>query len=188
MGGIGKSALAAKLIQEIQDEFKYIIWKSCLNISSFKTLLNELITFFSSEQTEDSISSLLKYLQTAPCLIILDGVENLFSENEPKYSRLLRVVGETNHQSCLFLTSREKFPEIAALEGTQLAVRSLQLSGSLATALPLLENLGLSGTEAEKQRLSKYYSYNLQILKIVASSIHDLSFSLPWFLMLKINY
>ncbi len=174
MGGIGKSALAAKLVQEIQDEFNYIIWKSCRNISSFETLLTELVTFFSSEQTVDSIASLLKYLQTAPCLIILDGLENLFLENDCEYSRLLRAVGETNHQSSFLLTSREKFPEIAALEGTQLAVRSLQLSGSPSTALPLLENLGLLGTESEKQQLSKYYSYNLQILKLVASSIHDL--------------
>ncbi len=175
MGGIGKSALAAKVIQQIQDEFDYIIWKSCRNIPTLNTLLSELISFFSEgQETEGSIASLLEYLQTSRCLIVLDSLETLLQNNNEEYGKLLTTIGETTHQSCLLLTSREKLPEIAVLEGTQLAVRSLQLGGSLATALPLLENLGLSGTEAEKQQLCQYYSYNPQILKIVASSIQDL--------------
>ncbi len=175
LGGIGKSALAAKAIQQIQDEFDYIIWKSCRNISSIETLLNELVSFFSEgQQTEGSIASLLKYLQTVRCLIVLDGLETLLPEKEREYGKLLKTIGETTHQSCFLLTSREKLPEIAVLEGSQLTVRSLQLEGSLATALPLLENLGLLGTKAEKQQLCKYYSYNPQILKIVANSIHEL--------------
>ncbi|MEM8832819.1 MAG: NB-ARC domain-containing protein, partial [Cyanobacteria bacterium P01_G01_bin.19] len=175
MGGMGKSALAAKAIQQVQNEFDYIIWKSCRNISSIETLLNEFVSFFSEgQQTEGSIALLLKYLQTARCLIVLDGLETLLPESDREYGRLLRTIGETTHQSCLLFTSREKRPEIAALEGNQLAVRSLQIRGSLATTSPLLEDLGLSGTEAEKQQLCQYYSYNPQIIKIVASSIHDL--------------
>ncbi|MDJ0692443.1 MAG: WD40 repeat domain-containing protein [Xenococcaceae cyanobacterium MO_188.B32] len=175
MGGMGKSALAAKVIQQLQNEFDYIIWKSCRHIPDLNTLLNELVSFFSEGQhTEGSIASLLKYLQTARCLIVSDGLETLLPEKALEYGRLLRTIGETTHQSCLLFTSREKLPEIAVLEGTQLAVRSLQIRGSLATALPLLENLGLSGTEAEKQQLCQYYNYNPQILKIVASSLQDL--------------
>ena len=175
MGGIGKSALAAKAIQQVENEFDYIIWKSCRNIPTLNSLLNELVSFLSQgKHTEGSIASLLKYLQTARCLIILDGLETLLPERDREYGRMVRTIAETTHQSCLLLTSREKLPEIAALEGTQLAVRSLQLGGSLSVALPLLENLGLSGTEAEKHQICQYYSYNPQILKIVASSIHDL--------------
>ncbi len=175
VGGIGKSTLAAKFTQQIYDEFDYIIWKSCRNIASVENLLNELVSFLSDrQQTEGSIASLLGYLQTARCLIVLDSLEALLQYGNEEYGKLLTTIGETTHQSCLLLTSREKLPEIAVLEGTQLAVRSLQLGGSLATALPLLENLGLSGTEAEKQQLCRYYSYNPQILKIVASSIQDL--------------
>ncbi|MDJ0651071.1 MAG: WD40 repeat domain-containing protein, partial [Xenococcaceae cyanobacterium MO_188.B19] len=175
MGGMGKSALAAKAIKQVENEFNYIIWKSCRNIPALNSLLNELVSFLSQgKQIEGSIASLLKYLQTARCLIILDGLETLLPESDRQYGRLLKTIGETTHQSCLLFTSRKKPPEIAALEGSQLGVRSLQLGGSLSVALPLLENLGLSGTEAEKQQLCHYYSYNPQILKIVASSIHDL--------------
>ena len=175
VGGIGKSTLAAKFTQQIHDEFDYIIWKSCRNIASVENLLNELVSFLSErQQTEGSIASLIGYLQTARCLIVLDSLEALLQYGNEEYGKLLTTIGETTHQSCLLLTSREKLPEIAVLEGTQLAVRSLQLRGSLATALPLLENLGLSGIEAEKQQLCQYYSYNPQIIKIVASSIQDL--------------
>ena len=52
MGGMGKSALAAKAIQQVQNEFDYIIWKSCRNIPTLKSLLDELVSFLSQEKTD----------------------------------------------------------------------------------------------------------------------------------------
>ncbi len=36
MGGIGKSALVAKLAQRVQDQFEFVIWRSLRNAPSSK--------------------------------------------------------------------------------------------------------------------------------------------------------
>ncbi|NJO67420.1 MAG: NB-ARC domain-containing protein, partial [Leptolyngbyaceae cyanobacterium RM1_405_57] len=46
----------------------------------------------------------------------------------------MRAVGDTPHQSCLILTSREKPTGLAQREGKAAPVRSLQLTGLSATA------------------------------------------------------
>jgi Cdc6-like AAA superfamily ATPase len=50
LSGIGKSAIALKLIEEINSEFDYIIWKSLNNLPTLSTLQTELKQFFSQSQ------------------------------------------------------------------------------------------------------------------------------------------
>ena len=44
------------------------------------------------------------------------------------FARLLRRMGETEHQSCLLLTSREKPGDLVPLEGSRSPVRALRLA------------------------------------------------------------
>lgn len=46
MGGIGKTALAIKLVAQIQDEFDYLIWRSLRNAPPVQQILIELLNFF----------------------------------------------------------------------------------------------------------------------------------------------
>lgn len=46
MGGIGKTSLAVKIAEQVQDEFKFVIWRSLRNAPPIKELLVELILFF----------------------------------------------------------------------------------------------------------------------------------------------
>ncbi len=71
-------------------------------------------------------------------------------------------------------TSREKPAQVAALEGIDLSVRSLQLKGLLVAAQKLIQAKGLSGSEEQQQQLSDRYGGNPLALKIVATSIQDL--------------
>jgi transcriptional regulator with XRE-family HTH domain len=184
MGGIGKTALSVKLAQQIQNEFEYVIWRSLRNAPPLETLLGELIFFLSEgQETQGEIKLLLQCLRSSRSLIILDNVETILLPGEcagkyrsgyENYGELLRLIGETAHSSCLLLTSREKPVEVAALEGIELSVRSLQLTGSLSAAKALLEAKGLSGSETEKQILGDRYGCNPLALKIVATSIQDL--------------
>ncbi|WP_242541093.1 NB-ARC domain-containing protein [Phormidium pseudopriestleyi] len=77
LSGIGKSALTVKLIQDIQTEFDYIIWRSLENPPPFSTLQTELYQFFSQSQP-NPCATLIEYLRSFRCLIILDDVQNLF--------------------------------------------------------------------------------------------------------------
>lgn len=82
---------------------------------------------------------------------------------------------ETQHQSCVLLTSREKPAEIAALEGDGLPVRTMALSGLEVTAGQTILTLkGLSGSEHETRQLVECYRGNPLALKIAATSIRDL--------------
>ncbi|BAY48207.1 WD-repeat protein [Scytonema sp. HK-05] len=183
MGGIGKTAFALKFAKQAQHKYDYVKWLSLSQAPSFDTLVAELVSFLSNQQESTAdMGRLMHYLRTSRCLIVFDNLETVLEAGHPgvyrpgyeRYGELLRVVGETSHQSCLILTSREKPAEIAAIEGDLFTVRSLKLSGSKEAALTLMRAKGLVGTEAQQQQLCEYYGYNPQAMKIVATSIHDL--------------
>lgn len=136
------------------------------------------------ETIDSRISLLINYLRSSRCLLVLDNFDTIlktgeysgcYREGYEGYGELIRRVGETNHQSCLLLTSREKPKEIALLEGETSAVRSLQLMGlQEAEAKEIFKDKGLSGSEEERRKLTDYYRGNPLVLKIAATSIQCL--------------
>ncbi|WP_250125218.1 NB-ARC domain-containing protein [Chroococcidiopsis sp. CCMEE 29] len=181
IGGIGKTALSVKLAEQIQDKFEYVIWRSLHNAPSLESLLASLIEFLSNQQETDlpdeidrRILQLLNYLRCSRCLIVLDNAETILMQAE--YGELFKRIGESRHQSCLVLTSREKPKEVAALEGETFPVRSLQLSGlAIAEGREIFRGKGnFSGSESDWQTLIQSYAGNPLALKIVATTIHDL--------------
>lgn len=190
IGGIGKTALCVKLTEELQDKFEFVIWRSL----RYSPTIDEIITNLSqplSQQIENfiltssaiSISSLLEYLQKYRCLIILDNYEgvmrggNLAGKYIPgyeKYGELLRLVGESKHNSCLLLTSRETPQETALLSGESLPVRYYKLDGlTQDKAGELLQAQGLA-YQKEFEKLIQSYTGNPLALKIVSHTIKNL--------------
>ncbi len=183
IGGIGKTALGVKLARKIQGEFEFVIWCSLRNAPLLKILLAKIVPLVSSQQeTNPELKYLLHYLRAAKCLLIFDNVESIlepmqvgqFRVGYENYGELLRSIGETNHQSCLIITSREKPSPIAVQEGKELPVRSLCLSGLQAEAEVLLTTKGLLGSLFERKTLIGLYGGNPLALKIAATSIRDL--------------
>jgi WD40 repeat protein/GTPase SAR1 family protein len=191
MGGIGKTALTVKLAQQLLEAdqplhsgFQYVIWRSLRNAPPLDTLLSELIPFLSNQQdTQTTPARLLYHLRNASCLVILDNLETILAEGTQTsqflpgyedYAELLRLLSETNHNSCVLITSREKPTEITAYEGETFKVRSLALSGSAEAAQFLLRAKGLMGTAEQQQVLCNRYGNSPLALKIVATSIQDL--------------
>jgi WD40 repeat protein len=128
-------------------------------------------------------SRLLHWLRETRCLIVLDNVETIlqagdhagyYRDGYEDYGELMRLVGETPHQGCILITSREKSAEIAALEGVDSTTRTLQLSGSVETAIALIHDKQLQGTLEQQRGLCDRYSYNPLALKIVSTTIRDL--------------
>ena len=195
IGGIGKTTLAARIAQQVQHEFEYLIWRSLRNAPTLNDILAELLKFLPGSETalpDDENSRLLRLLQVLRdhrCLIILDNVESILRSGEGKdydrageykdgyemYGYLFKKLGEAAHQSCLLLTSREKPKDAAALEGKNLPVKVLQLDGlNQAEARLILKDKGLDGSEAELGELVERYSGNPLALKIVATTIYNL--------------
>ncbi|NJL79143.1 MAG: NACHT domain-containing protein [Richelia sp. SM2_1_7] len=138
IGGIGKTTLSAKVIQNLSQNFDYTIWFSLRNAPPpLETIINLLQILSNGEETDLAknitfiINQLLGYLKNQRCLLVFDNVDAVFSEGNyagnylegyQGYGELFQKLGETSHQSCLLITSREKPKEIAAIEGKELPV------------------------------------------------------------------
>jgi WD40 repeat protein/DNA-binding XRE family transcriptional regulator len=191
MGGIGKSMLASYLGQHLAPHFEAVLWRSVRDAPSCEELVADCITFFSEtppaafpESLEQRINQLLARLQASRCLLVLDNLETLLMSGDPEgnylpgyegYGRLLERLGESAHQSCVLLTSRERPREIEPLEGMRSPVRSLSLVGmDEQAARVLLADKGLSGSSVAWQRLVAGYAGNPLALKIAAHGVSDL--------------
>ncbi|MDZ7950492.1 NB-ARC domain-containing protein [Nostoc sp. DedQUE09] len=191
MGGIGKTALSVKVAQIVQDKFDYLIWRSLRNAPPVQELLKELIYFLSQQQetnlpetVDGKVSQLLKYLCKKRCLLILDNAESILSSHNTSgayrsgyegYGQLLRCIGESTHQSCLLLTSREKPKGLSYKEGKYLPVRSLKLSGlKHDEGYLIFQEKGFAISQHNSQALIKHYAGNPLALKIVATTIIEL--------------
>jgi WD40 repeat protein len=189
-GGLGKTALAVKLMQQVAPHFDFVLWRSLQHAPPLERLLAECITFFSQQQKADlpesvgeRITLLLHYLRKARCLLVLDNVETILQERDragnyragyEAYGTLFQRVGQTVHQSCLLLTSREKPKEVAPLEGKQAPVRTLVLTSLEQGACEqLLHESELSGPQVAFQDLIARYTGNPLALKLVASTIRE---------------
>ena len=184
MVGMGKTTLALKLAEEIQEKFEYVIWRSLNHAPSFPSFISDLEKFFSDEPKRnttdsqknhhESISSVQKHLQNHRCLVLLDGWDAILPSNVADYeaySKFWQWIGQSLHQSCLLLIGEQKPSEMAFLEGEK--VRSLQL-GSLGEATKqIFVEKNLSNPE-DWDILIERYGGNPLVLKLIGDTINSL--------------
>ena len=187
ISGIGKTSLAVQIVQQIKNEFDYIIWRT-INVShTLDEFQQELIQLFSQSEKLDSPTtkpkplSLIKYLQKHRCLIILDDVHNLFSSGElagkykpeyEEYRHFFKQIEKLSHQSCFLLIGWEQPREISQIESQNNPIRTLQINGlDIAAAGEILRDYGLA--EIDYSILIHRYQGNPLWLKSVATLIQE---------------
>jgi len=186
LGGIGKTAITALLMEKLKSDFEYVFWRSLQNAPLVENVLKSCVQFVSGEEYIDisddlneQILQFIKILHEHRCLIILDNFETVLESQTnrdrwEKYATLLQRVGEVKHRSCIVLTSREKPAEISFLEAKTMPVRSLQLSGlAIDDTQKILKEQMLVGTESEWKELVNFYIGNPLALKLVSEVIKD---------------
>src|SRR5260370_3402999 len=84
MGGIGKTALAVKLVQQVAPHFDYVLWRSLHNAPSLADVLSGWLWVLAQQhetnfpqQNEQALALLIKLLQQRRCLLVLDNLETL---------------------------------------------------------------------------------------------------------------
>ena len=191
LGGIGKSALAVSLMRQVAPHFEVVLWRSLRDAPTCEALLDDCLRVLAPEVPRDEADSLerrlnllLKCMRRTRVLLVLDNLETLLEEGQSTghlrpgyegYARLLCQMAETEHQSCLLLTSREKPIDLVPLEGNRGPVRALRLARLDADACQqLLADKEVAGSTAEQARLIEAYAGNPLALKIIAQSILDL--------------
>ncbi|MEO8391748.1 MAG: NB-ARC domain-containing protein [Chloroflexota bacterium] len=190
-GGIGKSALSVSLMYQVAERFDVVIWRSLRDAPTCEALLDGCLQVLAPQpqaqsllNLEERLQLLREYLRSQRVLLVLDNLESILEEGEDTgrmrpgykdYEKLLRRVGETEHQSCLLFTSREKPTQLATLEGNRSPVRALQLAQLDANACDqLLLEKGIAGIDTDRARLIEAYTGNPLALKIVSQTIVDL--------------
>jgi len=190
-GGIGKSALATKVMHRVAKSFEVVIWRSLRDVPSCEALLDSCLQVLAPQGLSDASSSiekrqdlLLECLRNRRVLLVYDNVESFLEEGEESgrmradyegFARVLRRVAETEHQSCWLLTSREKPSELVPLEGSRAPVRALRLARlDVEACQQLLTEKGVAGSTSEQLQLVETYAGNPLALKIVAQTIVDL--------------
>ncbi|MEG4320233.1 MULTISPECIES: NB-ARC domain-containing protein [unclassified Microcoleus] len=181
LSGIGKTALAAQLVEQIKDNFDRIIWRSHSKFPTLNSLKINLIEFLSQGQ-ETKHPSIVDYLRSHRCLIILDDFQETFTSEElvgtylaeyENYGKLIKEIVRSPHNSCLLILSWEQPIEIATLEAEKCHCHTLQLRGLGESAEELLRARGLTD-EDKWLELIELYSGNPSWLNIIASTIQDL--------------
>jgi hypothetical protein len=187
MGGVGKTSLAARLVQDLAGVFERIYWRSLRDAVPPTEWLAAAIGFLSDHQRElptlesERLVVLLELLRERRCLLVLDDFDMLFAPGQSEsryrvglegYGRLLLAVGESTHQSCILLTSREEPQERAVLISGM--SRTIRLSGlSVDEGQALLHPKRLTGSASEWTELISRWSGNGLALKIVGQIIRD---------------
>ena len=191
MGGIGKSALAITVMQQVARQFDVVIWRSLRDRPTCARLVQTCFQVLDPQAQppvpdalEDRLRLLTEQLRARRILLVLDNWESLLEEGTGTgrlragaegYARLLRQMGETRHQSCLLLTSREKPAELVPLEGKRSPVRTLRLAGLDGPAgAQVLSEKEVVGSPQDLGRLVELYQGNPLALKIVAQTIVEL--------------
>ena len=189
ISGIGKTALAVQLVEQIKDEFEYVIWCSLEASLTLAEFQDKLIQFFSQSEKQDSPVTnqkplpLIKYLQKHRCLVVLDDVHNLFSSGElagkykpgyEDYRSFFKQVEKLSHQSCFLLIGWEQPREVTQVKSQNTSIRTLQLTGlDIAAGREILRDYGLADIDNYSALIHRYQG-NPSWLKSVATLIQEL--------------
>ncbi|MBE9038879.1 NB-ARC domain-containing protein [aff. Roholtiella sp. LEGE 12411] len=183
VGGIGKSLLVTKLIEEIllenPDRYDYVIWKRVEPSSSISEIVTDLIKIFHAEYEEDKsfkdkIFLVSKIFSSYKCLLVIDGFEALVQTgnfgNQADFEDFFNGITKEQYLSCAIITSQLPLKEFAYAI-VKLPVLYLKLEGlDTNAAIEMLRKKGLRGKECKE--LIETYRANPSDLEAVAEKIN----------------
>jgi len=191
LGGIGKSALSVNVMHQVASNFEVVIWRSLRDAPPCEVLFEDLAQALLPQaqaelnaNVERPQKILLKELRRHRVLLVLDNLETILEEGALEghilaeydtFRQFLRQLAESEHQSCVVLTSREKLVDLVPVEGNGAPVRALRLARLSADAcIKLLTERQLRGSIENQMHLIDAYAGNPLALRIVAQTISDL--------------
>jgi DNA-binding SARP family transcriptional activator len=188
LGGMGKTALAARAARSVADQFDRVIWRSLINAPALEDILRIWLQRLAAQtftqlpaSLDEQLDLLFDYLRQQRCLLVLENVESILQSGRAGYWRsgyegygqLIQRMGESEHRSCLLFTSREQPVGMAFLTGNTPGVHSLQLTGLDQSAGRAFLR-GLGGSAQVKRSLVQRYSGHPLALKLVSQTIQEL--------------
>jgi hypothetical protein len=192
MGGMGKTKLALKLSHQLLKDFDFVVWRSLRNGATVNQIVDSWLNAFSAGQSrltgqslEDKIHDLLCYLRKNRCLLILDNFDSVIAKDsaigayQPAhegYGFLLRCLADSQHKSCLIITTREQPQGLAQRQGHSGSVKIFPMNGVNAeVAEQILRDKGcFQINEAGIQSILQYYGGNPLLINMIGASIREM--------------
>ncbi len=190
MGGIGKSTLAAHVMEQIAPQYDLVFWRSLVNAPQLLELLSSVLNFLEDDSLAELPSDLdtlmqmlLTSLEKQRLLLVLDNLESIlkpiglgaYQPGYESYDQLFQLIASAPHGSQVLVTSREHPPNFSRWEGDTPRVRSLYLDGlDYAAGSELLRGRGIVGSTAQQRQVIEQYSGNPLALKLVADTVDTL--------------
>ncbi|MEY3334007.1 MAG: hypothetical protein RLZZ176_2310 [Cyanobacteriota bacterium] len=183
--GIGKTALALKLVDNIQESFEFVIYKSLKYLPSLTQLITETIypnDQFISDNSHYHLSQFKKAIEKHSYLIIIDDVNCIFSKHQVSgkyqpgyegYGNLFKLLSTTKHRSCLIINSSEEIRELSRPQTDHSHVFTLELLGLDNDGVNILKKYGLKNEE-NYRKLLNIYQGSPQYLQIIGYLIQEL--------------
>lgn len=189
IGGIGKTALAVRCGEQVEENFAGLIWRSLRYAPVLSELLLDIISHLSPINSQNLptsfhrlISLLLEILHQRRVLLILDGWENVLGGESAgiyrigyeNYGELLERIAKERHQSCLLLTSQEKPATVTEFAGGNVPVKLYQLQSLGTAAEEILQEYQLKYTPQQAKKLIQMYSGSPSGLRSISYDIQVL--------------
>ncbi|MFM6097978.1 MAG: NB-ARC domain-containing protein, partial [Dolichospermum sp.] len=183
--GIGKTTLSLKLLDNIKENFQFVIYKSLKSLPSLTQLITETI-YLNDQLIRDNslhqLSQFKKAIEKYSYLIIIDDVNCIFSKHQvsgkyqqgyEEYGNLFKLLSTTKHQSCLIINSSEEIRELSKPQTDHSHVFTLELLGLDDDGANILKKFGLKNEE-NYQKLLNIYQGTPQYLQIIGYLIQEL--------------
>ena len=183
--GIGKTALALKLVDNIKENFEFVIYKSLKSLPSLTQLITEII-YLNNQLIPDNsphqLSQFKKAIEKHSYLIIIDDVNYIFSKHQvsgkyqpgyEEYGNLFKLLSTTKHRSCLIINSSEEIRELSKSQNDHSHVFTLELLGLDNDGVNILKKFGLKNEE-NYRKLLNIYQGTPQYLQIIGYLIQEL--------------
>lgn len=183
--GIGKTALALKLVDHIKENFEFVIYKSLKSLPSLTQLIIETIHLNDQLIQDNSLHQLSQFkkaIEKHSYLIIIDDVNYIFSKHQvsgkyqqgyEEYGNLFKLLSTTKHQSCVIINSSEEIRELSKPQNDHSHVVTLELLGLDNDGVNILKKFGLKNEE-NYQKLLNIYQGTPQYLQIIGYLIQEL--------------
>lgn len=173
--GIGKTAIAAKLVDRVKDSYKHVYWRSLTANSSLEKALLAILEQFSLNVgdvcLETKVAWLVSFMQQHHCLLIFDNVNTIFNRDiKPEFIAFFSYLSTVIHQSSIILISSRRLNTATLTKSQSLFIDGL----SLKAVTMMLGDRGIAVGERTLKELTKFYDAHPLSLHLAASAIKDI--------------
>ena len=169
--GVGKTALAIQLVDEVKDSFKYVYWRSLESTDSPMKVTIAILRYLSLEVDQKDFNSLITQLiillQQQRCLIVFDCVETVFDRQTTAF---LDYLSTAAHNSCIILISRQRLNTVVLNKSRSFLVEEINLEAGK----KLLRDRSIFASDKTLGKLVETYNAHPLSLHLAATTISDI--------------